>query len=111
MNEEIKDEIEGAVPEPVEPSNLDSIVTDLTEQFNLGDVDQGQEEAATDNTSEPVSTETQQTEQSDDNKYEGYNKVEGHALTREEHKRYIEDKVKSGEKILLKILLHITELT
>ena len=46
----------------------------------------------------PVSTETPNTEPTDD-KYEGYNKVEGHALTRKDHKRYIEDKIRSGEKL------------
>ena len=61
MNDPIKDEIEGAVPEPVEPSNIDNLVNDLSDQFNLGNVDQGQEETATETTSEPVSTETPQT--------------------------------------------------
>ena len=42
MNEEIQDELEGAVPEPVEPSNLDDIVNDLSDTFGLGEVDQGQ---------------------------------------------------------------------
>ena len=99
MNEEIQDELEGAVPEPVEPSNLDDIVNDLSDTFGLGEVDQGQGETSTEEiTSNNVSTETQNVEPETD-EYEGYNKLEGQALTKKEHKRWLQDKAARGEKI------------
>ena len=99
MNEEIQDELEGAVPEPVEPSNLDNIVNDLSDTFGLGEVDQGQGETSTEEiTSNNVSTETQNVEPETD-EYEGYNKLEGQALTKKEHKRWLQDKAARGEKV------------
>ena len=89
MNEEINDEIQETVPEPVEPDVLDDYVNEtLDSGFNVGNVDQGQEETATETTSEPVSTETPQTIEPQDR-----------GPTRKEAWEQLKGKIEKGEEI------------
>ena len=61
MNDPIKDQIEGEIPQAVEPTELENSITDLLEGISTPSVDQGQEVTTPQSESENVSTETPQT--------------------------------------------------